>query len=120
MTTNFPLHVGPPTITSVSSDTTLVEGSKVSLMCNATNDVDALNEVKIVWLRKISKDLKEEITTGGNILMYNRTDSSTDKTHSVLLFDPVNHTDDGEYICRAFNHPQSYSEGNITLKVKCK
>jgi len=104
----------------VSSDTNSVEGSKVSLMCNATNDADALDEVKIVWLHKISKDLKEEITTSGNFLIYNKTDLSTGKIHSVLLFDPVNHTDDGEYVCRAFNHPQSYSEANTSLIVECK
>ena len=112
--------LGPPTITSVSNDTTAVEGSKVSLICNATNDVDALDDVKIVWLQKISKDLKKIIRTSDNVLIYNKTDSSVGKVHSVLLFDPVNHTDDGEYICRALNHHLSYTEENTCLKVKCK
>ena len=104
----------------MSSDINSVEGSKVNLICNATNDADALDEVKIVWLHKISKDLKEEIATSGNVLIYNKTDSSKGKIHSVLLFDPVNHTDHGEYICQAFNHHLSYSEANTSLIVECK
>jgi len=111
---------GSPIITSVSDDTTAVEGSKVSLMCNATNDVDAVDDVKIAWLRKISKDLEQKITSSHNILIYNKTDSSTGKIHSVLLFDPVNHTDDGKYVCQAFNHPQSYNEASVSLNVECK
>ena len=89
-------------------------------MCNATNDVDALDEVKIVWLRKISTLKEQEIKINRNRLIYNTTDSSTGKVHSVLLFDPVNHTDHGEYICRAFNHRRSYSEANVSLIIKCK
>jgi len=105
----------------VSSDTMSAEGSKVSLMCNATNDGDALDEVKIVWLRKISTLKEQEIKMNGNrLIIYNITDSSTGRIHSVLLFDQVNRTDDGEYICRAFNHPQSYSEANTSLIVECK
>jgi len=116
----IPWTTGPPSITSLSSDTTSVEGSKVSLKCNATNDVDALDEVKIVWILRISKDIEVELITSGNVLIYNNTNSSIGEVHSVLLFDPVNHTDDGEYICRAFNHPQSYNEANTSLKVECK
>jgi len=97
-----------------------VEGNKVSLTCNVTNDDDALEEVKIIWQQRISKDLKEEIATSENVLIYNKTDSFASKIYSVLLFDPVNHTDKGEYICRAFNHPQSYSEANTSLIVECK
>ena len=102
----------------MSSDTTSVEGGKVSLMCNATNDADALDEVKIVWLRKISKDLKEKIKSSENI--YNQTDPSTGKIHSTLLFNVVTHTDDGEYICQALNHPLSYSEKLINMVIECK
>ena len=60
------------------------EGSKVSLMCNATNDDDALDDVKIAWLHKFKT---KEITTGQNILIYNKTDSYASKSeiHSVLL-----------------------------------
>ena len=32
-------------------------------------------------------------------LVYNVTDPVTGQVQSVLLFDPVNHTDSGEYIC---------------------
>jgi len=96
------------------------EGSKVSLMCNATNDDDALDDVKIAWLHKISSFKIKEVATSQNILIYNKTDSSKSKIHSVLLFDPVNHTDNGEYICRAFNHLQSYTEANISLIIECR
>ena len=104
----------------MSSETTSFEDNKVHLMCNATNDVDALDEVKVVWLRKISGDVERVIKTDGRIIIYNRTDSSTDETHSVLLFDPVNHSDDGKYICRALNHPESSSEKLTNLIIKCK
>ena len=112
------ISAGPPTITSVSSDITSIEGSKVSLICNATNDIDALDDVTIVWLRKISKDLKEEIKLSENI--HNKTDYFAGKIHSVLLFNAAAHTDDGKYICRALNHPLSYSEKTISMVIECK
>ena len=89
-------------------------------MCNATNDDDALDDMVIIWLRKISEDVERDVKSDKRILIYNKTDSSVGKVHSVLLFDPVNHNDDGEYICRALNHPQSFSKELTKLNVKCK
>ena len=38
----------------------------------------------------------------------------------MLLFDPVNHFDNGTFTCRAFNDPQYYTEESSTLNIECK
>jgi len=48
------------------------------------------------------------------------TDNYTDDIQSKLLFDPVNYTDAGLYTCRAYNHPQCYTEEVVELTVECK
>jgi len=112
--------IGAPIITSVSNDTVSAEGSSVTLMCNATNDIGALEELKIVWLYKTSSLREQEVEIKGNISIYNTADSSAGKAHSLLHFYSVNRTDDGEYICRAFNHPKSYTEAKVSLTIECK
>ena len=52
--------------------------------------------------------------------IYNHYDNTTNQMSSVLLFDPVNHTDHGEYICRAATYSSCYTENAINLTVECK
>jgi len=106
-------HIGPPTSTVIKPITTF-EGEKVNLMCNATNDIDAPHPVKVNWY-KGNQLLRPN---GGRVLVYSKLNASNEIV-SVLLFDPVNHTDDGKYTCRSFNHPLSFSEVTTTLTVEC-
>jgi len=112
--------IGAPIITSVSKDTVSAEGSSVTLMCNATNDIGAIEELKIVWLQKTSSLREQEMEIKGYKLIYSTADSFAGKIHSLLQFYSVNRTDDGEYICRAFNHPKSYTEAKVNLTIECK
>ena len=51
------------------------------------------------------------------VLVYSKLNTSNEIV-SVLLFDPVNHTDDGEYTCRSFNDPLSFIEVTTTVTVE--
>ena len=55
-----------------------------------------------------------------HILVYNVTDPATGQAQSVLLFDPINHTDSGEYTCHAFNDNDCYTEDKTNLTVECE
>jgi len=93
------------------------EGNKTTLICNVTNDEDAVNPLTIIWYN--SERLKF-VSDGKRILVNNTTDPVTGQVQSVLLFDPANHTDSGKYICHAFNDDDCYTEATTTLTVKCK
>ena len=54
------------------------------------------------------------------ILLYNETVRDSRQLKSILTLDPVNPTDDGVYTCRAFNHPDSYTESKTTLVIECE
>ena len=109
--------VGPPKITHSSSATVSFEGRKVQLTCNATNDVDAVRPLQIKWYNSKGKQVQ---IANKNVLVYNNTNNVTGEMQSVLLFDPVNHTDTAMYTCRAYNHPQCYSEDKVNLTVECE
>ena len=86
-------------------------------MCNATNDEDAVNPLTIVWYNSEGEKLE---SNDEHILVLTTTDPVTGQVQSVLLFDPVNHTDSGEYTCHVFNDNDCYTEDKSTLTVKCK
>ena len=106
---------GPPIITYISNQTVSPEGNKVSLVCFAINDVDAIHPLQINWY----KGNKPIISNGKHIVVYNKPDNVSSQVSSTLLFDPVRHTDDGEYTCQAFNHNDSFSEAKTNLSVQC-
>ena len=107
--------VGPPNIIFISNHTVSQEGDKVNLQCIATNDVHASYSLQINWYKE-----KELITSNGHLLLYNKADKTSKRLKSTLLIDPVSHTDDGKYTCRAFNHPDLFTELKINLTVECK
>ena len=107
----------PPSITYISDQTVSFEGRKVKLTCNATDDVDADYPVQIKWYN--SKGKQVEIVNK-QVLIYSNINNVTGEIQSVLLFDPVNHTDTGRYTCRAYNHPQCYNEDKVNLTVECE
>ena len=66
------LYLGPPGITYISPDMTYLEGTKASLVCNATNseiaDVDAVNEAEIAWFYKISTSLYQVVPNNNRVI----------------------------------------------------
>ena len=96
---------------------TYLEGTKTSLICNATNDADAANEANITWFYKNSTSLYQ-IVSNNNRKIHNVRNSTIEQLYSILLFEPVNRTDEGVYICRASNHPQSSTELSTKVKIK--
>ena len=92
-----------------------LEGNKVSLVCTAINDVDAIHSLQISWY----KGNKSVISNRKHILFHNKPDNVSRQLSSTLLFDPVSRTDDGEYTCQAFNHNDSFSEAKTNLSVQC-
>ena len=103
-------------ITYYSNGIIVFEGNKANLICNATNDKDAIDPVQISWY-KGTQLLKQD---GNRVTIYSKHDNVTDQVHSVLVLDNVNITDDGKYFCRAFNNPLCYIENKINLTVECK
>ena len=92
------------------------EGNRVDMMCNATNDADANIPVQITWYNGTELiKLHEQ-----HVVVNNVQNNVTGKVHSVLSIYPVNYTNDGDYACRAFNHPLSYTESKIKLTVECE
>ena len=111
---NFVL--GAPYITYHSDEVIVFEDNRVDLICNATNDPDANIPVQVSWYNGtelIKPDRK-------HLIVDNKENNVTGEVHSVLSLNPVNYTDDGEYVCQAFNHPSSFTESRITLTVECK
>ena len=111
---NFVL--GAPYITYYSVEMVTSEGSRVDLVCNASNDVDANIPVQISWYN----DTELIKPDGKHVMVNNEQNNITGQVHSVLSLNPVNYTNDGEYVCRAFNHPLSFTESRVTLTVECK
>ena len=107
---------GSPNITFYSSGIISFEGDKVILVCNATNDEDAVNFVQISWYNRTNL-LKSD---GKYVTIYNKHSSDSNQIQSVLVLDSVNNTDSGKYVCRAFNNPLCYKEEKIKLTVECK
>ena len=112
----FASILGAPYITYYSVEMVTFEGNRVDLVCNATNDVDANIPVQISWYNGT-----ELIKPDGKLVMvYSEQNNITGQIHSVLSLNSVNYTDSGKYVCRAFNHPLSFTESRITLIVECK
>ena len=112
----FILYLAAPTITYYSPAIVAFEGNKVALICNATNDVDAVNPVQVSWYYR-GMLVKP---AGKYVAISDIRNNATGQIHSVLSFNPVNYTNDGEYTCRASNYPLSFTENNIKLTVECE
>ena len=112
----FGITLGSPNITYYSNEQITFEGNKVIIKCNATNDKDAIDPVQITWYN--GTQLVK--SNGKHVTIYNKHDADTDQIYSVLVLESINVTDDGEYICRAFNNPLCYTENKINLIVECE
>ena len=108
--------LGLPDVAYYSASVVTFEGDQASLICNASSDEDSTDPVQISWYSG-SVLLKPD---GKHMTIYNEYDNTTNQMSSVLSFDPVNHTDHGEYICRAATYSSCYTENKINLTVECK
>ena len=113
---SFNFVLGAPYITYYSVEMVTFEGNTVDLVCNATNDADANIPVQISWYNG-TELIKSD---GKHVMVNNEHNNVTGQVHSVLSLNAINYTDDGEYVCRAFNHPSSFTESRITLTVECE
>ena len=99
---------------------TYLEGNKTRLVCNATNDVDAVNPVQITWFYKNLTLVHPTVPDNSRVIIHNVKNSSGRQLHSTLFLDPINRTDEGVYICKASNHPQSNTESTTKVMIKSK
>ena len=113
------VYLGPPKITYISPDMTYRKYSKAALVCNATNDADAIDQVQITWFYKNSTSTYQ-VASNNNRIIHTVENSTSGQSYSILFFDPLNQTDEGMYICRASNHPQSSTESSTEVKIASK
>ena len=99
---------------------TYLEGTKTRLVCNATNDADAVKQVQITWFYKNLTLMHEVVPDNSRVMIHNIENSTDMQLHSTLSFDPINRTDEGVYICKASNHPQSNTESSTNVMIKSK
>ena len=99
---------------SLHNQTMVIEGRKVRLICNITNDADAVNP-KVNWYKEnvLVKEDKDRVSIFDSM-------KTNHIIQSVLLFENVTHADGGRYICRAYNDPGFYTEASTLLIVECK
>ena len=86
------------------------------MLCNASNDADAIHALQIKWYDSHGKQVQEDKTH----IIHNINDTTTGQLQSVFHFDPVNRNDNQVYTCKAFNHPESCVEATSQLSVDCK
>ena len=110
-------YVGPPNITYIDRNKVSVEGDKSSLTCIVANDNDSDKSLRVKWYNSNGIQI---LPDESRIFISHIRLRETAQVKSVLLFDPVNHTDSGVYTCKAFNHLKSYTKANANLAVKCK
>ena len=110
---------GPPKIVSLPDNVTVVEGSSVDIVCDVTNDRDAVGtqNVTILWFGndggRVYEDDRITITNSSN-------DGYQLSYISTLTINPVFRQDAGQYRCQAFNHIALRDSQNINLIVECE
>ena len=97
---------------------TYLEGNKTRLVCNATNDVDAVNPVQITWFYK--NLTYPVVPDNSRVIIHNIKNSSGRQLHSTLFLDPIHRTDEGVYICKASNDRQSNTESSTKVMITSK
>ena len=111
-------YQGRPEITSLSPNVIVVEGQSVEIICTATNDIDALEDVTIRWFNNMNIRLNnnddrititDTMETGPNRVIM-----------STLIIDPVIYQDAGPYRCQALNHAILRVSNITQLTVQCK
>ena len=112
----FTFYSGEPTISFISKNTKSLEDNEVYLLCNATNDADAIHPLKVYWYDSEGTQMQSD---GKHIITYNHTNTVKDQAQSILQFKPVKRSNAGTFLCRAYNDPLTYSERKVVLTVEC-
>ena len=112
------MYLGSPEIIFISSNMTYIENSKAMLICNTTNDADAVKQITFAWFYKNTTSLFQIMSDNSRLVIYNKENSSV--SQSQLLFDPINQKDEGVYICKASNHLLSYTESSTKVIIQSK
>ena len=68
---------------------TYLEGNKTRLVCNAINDVDAVNPIQITWFYKNLTVVPDN----SHVIIHNVKITSGRQLHSTLFLDPINRND---------------------------
>ena len=98
---------------------TVVEGDNVSFVCEATNDLDAIFNVTIIWFD--DNDHSRDLLNSDRVNITDTTETDLNRTvMSTLTIDPVIHQDAGQYRCEALNHPGLRISDTTQLTVQCK
>ena len=74
------IYLAAPTINNYSNGIVAFEGNKVNLICNATNDPDAIDPVQISWYFR-TKPINPD---GKYLIVNNKRNNYTNQIHSVL------------------------------------
>ena len=110
---------GPPKIVSLTDDVTVVEGSSVDIVCDVTNDRDAVGtqNVTILWFSSKGGRISDD---GRFTIANSSTDSYQLSFISTLTINPVLREDTGQYTCQALNHVYLRDNEITNLTVECE
>ena len=110
------LHLGPPTIVSLSDSVTVVEGESVSFVCESNNDLDSTIDVTIRWFY-----VNQRLMSDDHVTIINTSETGPGRTvMSTLTIDPVIYQDAGQYRCVTINHDLLTVSDTTQLTVQCK
>ena len=102
----------------IVSLSTIVEGESVSFVCEANNDLDAIEDIRIHWLNNNGHRIRHH---DHRITISTTMETDLNRTvMSTLTIDPVIRQDDGRYRCEALNHHDLTVTRTTWLTVQCK
>ena len=103
----------------MAHDVTVVEGSIATIVCDVTNDRDAVGtqNVSILWFG----DDGSRVDENDRISISNSSNDNYGLSFiSTLTLDPVLHQDAGQYTCQAKNHVELRDSEVTELIVECE
>ena len=106
-------YVGPPFIVSLSDNTVVFEGDRVSFMCEVTNDPDAIEDVTFRWFDNNEDKLSNQ---DDRININDTVETHPSRTVvGTLTIDPVLLHDACQYRCSALNHAEQIVHNTTQL-----
>ena len=103
----------------MSDSITVVEGDSVSFVCEATNDLNAIIDVTIIWFD--DNDYSQDLLNSDRVNITNTMETGPNRTvMSTLTIGPVIHQDAGQYRCQALNHVLLRVNDTTQLTVQCE
>ena len=103
----------------MSDSITVVEGVSINFVCEATNDLDAIIDVTIIWFD--DNYYSQNLLDSDRVTITTTTETGPNRTvMSTLTIDPVIHQDAGQYRCQVLNHVLLRVDETTQLTVQCK